>query len=97
MKFDLNELDRYDGAKFRRLNDGIADAPLFVVLPQTLWERMGRPVSIEVGIEAPAQGWFTELSGDNDPTIFAGDEPVLSRSAIPGHWDELVARLGLAP
>lgn len=96
MRLDLNELDRHDGATFRH-HDIAREEPVEVVIPRARWERMGRPLSIEVGIEAPGQGWFTELNGHDDPTIWNGDEPVISKSAIPGHWDELVARLGLAP
>lgn len=96
MKFDLHSLDQADGAVFKHF-DGKLKERTYVTLPTGRWYRMGCPVSIEVGIEGPGEGWFTELDGHDDPTIWNGDEPVISRSAIPAHWDELVARLGLAP
>lgn len=95
MKFDLHQLDS-DGATFKHFDLPRMECT-FVTLDLKKWERLDRPLSIEVGIEVPCQRWFVELNGHDDPTIWDGDEPVISRSAIPGHWDELVARLGLAP
>lgn len=68
------------------------------------WQVWDRPVMIMADVRpgpaaaAESPGWFVELNAADDPTIWApGSEPVLSRSDVPAHWDELIARLGLAP
>ncbi len=96
MRFDLCALDGRDGATFRG-RDAERQESTDVVIPTSKWHRMGRPVTIVGEFSAPAAGWFVELNAVEDPTIWDGDEPVLSRSDVPAHWDELVARLGIAP
>lgn len=97
MRFDLHALDGRDGATFR-CRDVDRQEATDVVIPTGKWHRMGRPVTIVGDFSAPAADWFVELNAVEDPTIWAaGDDPVLSRSDMPAHWDELVARLGIAP
>ena len=97
MRFDLHKLDREVGAEFV-YRDAERQESMSVVIPALRWDRMGRPTHLEGGFSAPGSGWFVELNANDDPTIYEiGDEPVLSRSDMPAHWDELVARLGIAP
>lgn len=95
MKFELYVLDR-EKVTFRHW-DSTRGRGTLIVVTVAEWESWDRPTSITATIEAPGQSWFAELNAADDPTIWDGDEPVISRSDVPGHWDELVARLGLAP